>query len=151
VRVGRWCRSPDARLRHAAGAPTLRPALDPGQPLGVLYDTLNGAKSHMCDLAPSIIPDSVGGYMRFRKWPLGHQVIGAVVEVALRGVASDVFIVDDANLSRLERGDQYTYYGGHYTQSPVRLRVPSSGMWTAVVIPIGGSVQASVRVFPAAA
>jgi hypothetical protein len=98
-----------------------------------------------------MIAKSVGGHMGFRKWPLGYQASGAVVEVVLRGVASDVFIVDDANLSRLERGDQYTYYGGHYTQSPVRLRVPSSGAWTAVVAPIGGSVQASVRVFPAAA
>jgi hypothetical protein len=38
--------------------------------------------------------------------------------------------------------------GGHYKQSPVRLSVPHSGDWTAVVVPgAGGTVTASVRVF----
>jgi hypothetical protein len=89
--------------------------------------------------------------VRFLKFPLGHQTGGAVVEVVLRGVASDVFLVDDLNLYKLERGGQFAYYGGHCERSPVRLRVPLSGMWTAVVIPIGGYVEASVSVFPAAA
>jgi Domain of unknown function (DUF1883) len=89
--------------------------------------------------------------VRFLKFSLGHQASGAVVEIVLRGVASDVFLVDDLNLQKLERDDQFTYYGGHCERSPVRLRVPSTGMWTAVVIPIGGYVEASVRVFPSAA
>jgi hypothetical protein len=89
--------------------------------------------------------------VRFLKFSLGHRASGAVVEVVLRGVASDVFLVDDLNLHKLERGGQFTYYSGHCERSPVRLRVPSSGMWTAVVIPIGGHVEASVSVFPAAA
>jgi hypothetical protein len=93
----------------------------------------------------------LGGLMRFLKFPLGHQATGAVVQVALRGVASDVFLVDDLNLYKLERGGQFTYYGGHCEESPVRLRVPSSGTWAAVVVPVGGYVEASVRVFPAAA
>jgi hypothetical protein len=74
-----------------------------------------------------------------------------MVEVVLRGVASNVFLVDDLNLHKLERVGQFTYYGGHCKRSPVRLRVPSSGMWTAVVIPFGGYVEASVSVFPTAA
>jgi Domain of unknown function (DUF1883) len=89
--------------------------------------------------------------VRFLKFSLGHQGSGAAVEVVLRGVASNVFLVDNLNLLKLERGGQFTYYGGHCDSSPVRLRVPSSGMWTAVVVPIGGYVEASVSVFPAAA
>lgn len=86
--------------------------------------------------------------MQFLKFPLGQLVSGAVVEVVLRGVESDVYLADDPNLRKLERGDLNGFrgYGGHYRQSPVRLGVPSSGTWTAVVIPIGGRVEASVRV-----
>jgi hypothetical protein len=69
------------------------------------------------------------------------------VEVALSGVESDVFVIDDANLSSFERGSTFRYTGGHYRQSPVRLPVPSSGHSTVVVIPTGGRVQAHVRWF----
>jgi Domain of unknown function (DUF1883) len=51
--------------------------------------------------------------VQFLKFSLGHQVSGAMVEVVLRGVASNVFLVDDLNLHKLERGGQFTYYGGH--------------------------------------
>jgi hypothetical protein len=89
--------------------------------------------------------------MNFLKFPLHHQSSGVVVEVALRGIESDVFLVNDFNLRQLERGGQFSYYGGHYKGSPVRLQVPSSGNWTAVVIPSpGGTVQASVQVTSAA-
>jgi Domain of unknown function (DUF1883) len=89
--------------------------------------------------------------MNFLKFPLHHQNSGTVVEVTLRGVESDVFLVDDPNLRQLERGGQVRYHGGHYNGSPVRLRVPSSGNWTAVVIPSpGGTVQAAARVISAA-
>jgi hypothetical protein len=91
-----------------------------------------------------------GASVNFLKFPLHHQPSGAVVEIVLRGVESDVFLVDDLNLHQFERGGQFSYVGGHYKSSPVRLRVPSSGGWTALVIPSGGSVQASVRVIAAA-
>lgn len=85
--------------------------------------------------------------MQFLKFPLGHLDSGAVVEVVLRGVESDVYLADDSNLRKLERGDLNGFrgYGGHYKQSPVRLGAPLGGMWTAVVIPIGGRVEASVK------
>jgi len=91
--------------------------------------------------------------MEYIKFPLGRLAIGATVVVELRGVESDVFLVDDSNLHKLGRGDlsQLQGVGGHYKQSPVRLQVPSSGSWTAVVIPIGGRVEASVSVHPAVA
>lgn len=86
--------------------------------------------------------------MQFLKFPLGHLGNGAVVEVVLRGVESDVYLADDSNLRKLEQGDLNGFrgYGGRYKQSPACLRAPSSGTWTAVVIPIGGRVEASVRV-----
>ena len=71
--------------------------------------------------------------------------------MTLQGVESDVFLVDGANLSIFKRGGQYRYYGGHYKQSPIVLRVPSSGTWTAVVVPgRGGRVTANCRVLAGA-
>jgi hypothetical protein len=84
--------------------------------------------------------------MQYRKWQLGHLSAKAVVQVVLHGSESDVFLADDANLGKFERGEDFRYYGGHYQQSPVRLSPPSGGSWTAVVIPTGGRVEASVQV-----
>ena len=85
--------------------------------------------------------------MQFLKFPLGQLVSGTIVEVVLRGVESDVYLADDSNLRKLERGDLNGFrgYGGHYRRSPIHLGVPSNGTWTAIVIPIGGRVEASVR------
>lgn len=87
--------------------------------------------------------------MQYRKWSLGHLSGKAIVQVVLRGAESDVFLTDDANLRKFERGEDFRYYGGHYQQSPVRLSPPSGGSWTAVVIPTGGHVEASVQVLAA--
>jgi hypothetical protein len=86
--------------------------------------------------------------MNFLKLSVGYQHAGACVSVTLEGSASDVFLVDRHNLSKLERGGQdFTYYGGHATSSPVQLAVPSAGDWTAVVIPPpGGRVTASATI-----
>lgn len=89
--------------------------------------------------------------MNFLEFPLHHQNAGAAVEVTLQGVESDVFLVDNANLSNFKRGGQFSYLGGHYNKSPAVLRVPSGGTWTVVVIPgSGGSVKAACRVIAAA-
>lgn len=87
--------------------------------------------------------------MNIYKSALGYLPAGSAVVVDLVGAASDVFLVDNVNLGKLERGESYTYYGGHATKSPVRLGVPSSGTWNVVVIP-GGSVRVATRVFRAA-
>jgi hypothetical protein len=88
--------------------------------------------------------------MNFLKFPLNHQSAGAVVEVTLSGVESDVFLVDPPNLAAMEGGRQFSYHGGHYKQSPVRLVVPHSGIWTAIVVPgAGGTVHASARIVAA--
>lgn len=48
--------------------------------------------------------------------------------------AADVFLVDESNFCRFEKGLGFNYYGGHYTRSPVILRVEGSGRWYLVVI-----------------
>ena len=86
--------------------------------------------------------------MNYLKFPLGHLSSGAMVEVVLKGVESEVFLADDSNVRKLERGDLKGFrgHGGLHKQSPVRLGVPSTGSWTVIVIPAGGRVEASVRV-----
>jgi hypothetical protein len=42
--------------------------------------------------------------MEFLKSAFGYQRAGSVVVVKLDGTASDVFLVDDLNLRKLERG-----------------------------------------------
>jgi Domain of unknown function (DUF1883) len=93
--------------------------------------------------------DSRRWYVKFLKFPLSYQKSGTVVEVNMTGTASDVFLVDNANLTVFERGGRFTYYGGHYRRSPALLQVPSVGVWTAVVVPPpGGTVRAAVKVLP---
>jgi hypothetical protein len=89
----------------------------------------------------------------FVQAPLGYMRSGTVVEVVLSGAVSEVFLADDANVRKLERGDVSGFrgYGEPFDRSPVRLGVPSSGMWNVVVIPMGGTVTVtSVRWFAAA-
>jgi hypothetical protein len=89
--------------------------------------------------------------MNYLKFPLNYQNSWSIAIVNLDGVESDVFLLDSANLSNFERGAEFRYTGGHYKQSPVRLRVPASGTWTVIVVPgLGGSVNASVEVVGAA-
>jgi hypothetical protein len=80
---------------------------------------------------------------------MGYQDTRVVAEVTLSGVESDEFLVDSLNLSAFERGGRFTYFGGHYKSSPVILRVPSAGTWSAVVVPTSERVQASVRTLAA--
>jgi hypothetical protein len=87
--------------------------------------------------------------MNFIKIPLRQQSAGAVVTVTLQGVESDVFLVDRQNLVAFESGRDFRYVGGHYNQSPVQLAVPSPGDWTAILVPIGGTVRASASVLAA--
>jgi hypothetical protein len=88
--------------------------------------------------------------MNYIKIALRWQSQGSVVIVTLIGVESDVFLVDQPNLSAFESGASFHYHGGHVKSSPVRIAVPTTGDWTVVVIPgAGGAVQAEARVIPA--
>ena len=48
------------------------------------------------------------------------------VEVMLKN-AADVFLVDSSNFQKYKSGRQFKYYGGHYTQTPVRISVSGNG------------------------
>lgn len=54
------------------------------------------------------------------------------VEVNLRH-AADVFLVDSINFRRYESGQDYTYYGGYYTETPVTIKVHGAGRWYLIV------------------
>jgi hypothetical protein len=73
---------------------------------------------------------------------------GNRVEVVLRGNAANVMLLDDIAFNNYKAGRQFSYYGGHYTKSPVFIAVPTSGHWN-LVVDLGGAtghVDASVRV-----
>lgn len=44
------------------------------------------------------------------------------VEVKLKS-PSDVFLVDEANLKKYKSGQRFTYFGGHYNKTLVRITV----------------------------
>ncbi len=76
--------------------------------------------------------------MEFNYSDLGHLTRGAVVEVNLTGTAANVQLLDSSNFAAYKGGQQHRYYGGHYTQSPVRIPVPATGRWF-VAIDYGGN------------
>lgn len=75
-------------------------------------------------------------------YSLNYQTAGKVVHVELSH-ASDVLLMDSINYNAYRRGAQCTYYGGHYTQSPVRISIPRPAVWHLVV---EGAHRASVQV-----
>ena len=88
--------------------------------------------------------------MQFQQYGLGHKRQGSVVEVTLSGNATNVQLLDSANLQNYKAGRQYQYYGGHFTRSPARIPIPCSGTWY-VVVDLGGyagQVRSKVRVVP---
>jgi Domain of unknown function (DUF1883)/TIR domain len=91
--------------------------------------------------------------MQFIHTDIGHRQAGDVVEVTLQGSAANVRLLDSGNFYRYRNGQDHRYYGGLAKQSPVRLRVPSSGQWHLAVDMQGlrGSTRSSVRVIPKAA
>ena len=47
--------------------------------------------------------------------------------------ASDVFLVDESNYRKFKTGQKFKYYGGHYTQTPVRITVERHGRFYLIV------------------
>lgn len=84
--------------------------------------------------------------MNFLDVDLGSRSGGETVTVALQGVESDVMLMSASDVRNFATGGRFSYSGGHYKQSPVRLTVPAPGSWHVVVVPIGGHVEASVSV-----
>lgn len=83
---------------------------------------------------------------------LGHRSRGDVVEVTLSGGAN-VRLLDSTNFNAYRRGRQHRYHGGLARTSPVRIPIPRSGHWHAVVDMQGlrGSTRAGFRVIDGSA
>lgn len=90
--------------------------------------------------------------MDFIHSDLGSRRRGDVVEVTLSSGAN-VRVLDSSNFQRYRRGERHNYHGGLARQSPLRIPIPSSGHWHAVVDMQGlrGSTRASIRVIPSSA
>ena len=90
--------------------------------------------------------------MQFIDSDLGHRERGDVVEVTLTSGAN-VRLLDQSNFQKYKRGERHQYNGGLARRSPVRLQIPRSGHWHAVVDMQGlrGSTRAGFRVVPAQA
>ncbi len=54
------------------------------------------------------------------------------VEVQLK-YAADVFLVDRTNYQRYCSGQNFKYFGGHFTKTPVRISVKGAGRWYLIV------------------
>lgn len=78
---------------------------------------------------------------------LGHRSKGDVLEVTLTSGAN-VRLLDSTNFSKYKRGEAHRYQGGLAKKSPVRIPIPSSGHWHAVVDMQGlrGSTRAGFKV-----
>jgi Domain of unknown function (DUF1883) len=60
---------------------------------------------------------------------------------------ANVRLLDSINFQKYRNGQHHTYYGGHATTSPVRIRPPYQGHWY-VVVDLGGyagTVRASAE------
>lgn len=54
------------------------------------------------------------------------------VEVKLQHVA-DVYLVDSINYRKMNAGQNFKYYGGHYSKTPVNITVNGTGRWYLIV------------------
>jgi hypothetical protein len=77
--------------------------------------------------------------MKFAYYDLGQLGAGATVIIGLPGTEANVQLLDSANFAKYRDGDpSWSYVGGHYTESPVRLVTPHPGHWYAAV-DLGGA------------
>lgn len=71
-------------------------------------------------------------YPRYKRYDLGKQLAGTVVEVALSCV-NNVRLMDAANFRLYADGKAYRFFGGRIDKSPTRLTIPAGGHWFVVV------------------
>lgn len=89
--------------------------------------------------------------MQFIHSDLGQRSKGEIVEFTLtRG--ANVRLLSGSDFSNYKNGRKHRYVGGLAKKSPIRLAIPSSGRWHAVVDTQGlsNSTRASIRVMPSA-
>lgn len=87
---------------------------------------------------------------RFTHYELGHLRGGEIVEITLTGNAANVRLMKSADFQSYRNGRKHQYFGGLARQSPVRLQIPSAGVWHVTVDLQGlrGNVQSSIRILP---
>ncbi len=62
--------------------------------------------------------------MKYAYLDLGHQAAGRIVEVRVRGGATNVLLLSAANFLRYQADRSFRYHGGRYRGRPVRIEVP---------------------------
>lgn len=85
--------------------------------------------------------------MNYQHYDLGYAEHGKVAEVILTGTEANVCLMDTSNFQNYRSGRKYSYFGGHFNQSPIRLAIPNSGNWH-ITIDLGGysgTVNSKVR------
>jgi diguanylate cyclase (GGDEF)-like protein len=90
-------------------------------------------------------------YPRYKRYDLGKQPAGTVVEVVLSCI-NNVRLMDDANFQRYTESKSYKCIGGRIEKSPTRFTIPITGQWHVVVDKIGFQILANsnVRAIPPA-
>lgn len=90
--------------------------------------------------------------MKYTLYKLGNLSKGNLIEVTLKGNATNVLLLDSTNYNNYKNGRRYRYYGGYVKKSPYNVIVPRNGTWF-LVIDLGGypgQVKSSVKVLPGA-
>ena len=86
---------------------------------------------------------------RYKRYDLGRQSAGTVVEVVLSCV-NNVLLMDHENFARYAEAKTYKFIGGRTEKSPARFTVPATGQWHVVVDKTGFQTLANsnVRAIP---
>ncbi|MCL1862502.1 MAG: DUF1883 domain-containing protein [Defluviitaleaceae bacterium] len=86
--------------------------------------------------------------MSFTHYELGGLPKGKVVEVVLQGNTANVYLMDQDNFGRYNKGMSFIALGGLMTFSPIRLQTTENGHWHVVIdLPQGkGQVKTSCQV-----
>jgi hypothetical protein len=86
-----------------------------------------------------------------QEWELGAVSAGSWVLVTLWGASCDVMLLTPTDLERFREDRPFSFVGGHFQGTRVRLVIPTSGEWHVVVVPgPTGPVEATVELMAAA-
>lgn len=91
--------------------------------------------------------------MEYKYVDLGPVSAGSVVIMTISGTECNARLLDETNYSKYRRGQSFRGVMVHTQQSPVRLRVPTSGHWYAVAdlgAGVSGRLGMSAKVIAAA-
>lgn len=66
------------------------------------------------------------------KIPFAESLGKLSVTVNLKN-AADVFLVDSLNFKKYQNNQQFSYYGGYFTKTPVTITVSGNGRWYLIV------------------